>query len=136
MRTITKTATMPDNAGQYLKSDEALFNFWSKVETRGIEDCWHWTGSSNNLGYGQFVVNYTKVLVHRIALMDIGVVIEAGKVVRHSCHNRACVNPAHLSTGTQKENIQDSVRAGRMKPLNPSAGGIASAAARAARQRG
>lgn len=135
MRTITKTATMPDNAGQYLKNDEALFNFWSKVDTQGSEDCWCWTGSRNSLGYGQFIVNYMKVLVHRISLMDTGGVIEPGKVVRHSCHNPACVNPAHLSTGTQKENIQDSVLAGRMKPLNSSAGGIASAAARAARRR-
>ena len=28
-------------------------------------------------------------------------------VVRHKCHNRRCINPLHLSHGTQLENIND-----------------------------
>lgn len=28
--------------------------------------------------------------------------------VRHSCHNKACCNPEHLSLGTPKENWEDS----------------------------
>ena len=28
-------------------------------------------------------------------------------VVRHKCHNRRCINPAHLTHGTQLENIND-----------------------------
>ena len=29
------------------------------------------------------------------------------EVVRHLCHNRACVCPDHLQIGTQQENRQD-----------------------------
>ena len=28
-------------------------------------------------------------------------------VVRHKCHNRRCINPIHLTHGTQLENIND-----------------------------
>ncbi len=36
-----------------------------------------------------------------------------GMVVKHSCDNRLCVNPDHLSLGTQGANIQDRVLRGR-----------------------
>lgn len=37
-----------------------------------------------------------------------------GRVIMHSCDNRLCVNPAHLSMGTQSQNIKDAVRRQRM----------------------
>ncbi|MFW6176500.1 MAG: HNH endonuclease [Thermoplasmatota archaeon] len=39
--------------------------------------------------------------------------IEKGKVLRHKCDNPRCCNPAHLETGTIKENQQDMKRRGR-----------------------
>jgi hypothetical protein len=39
--------------------------------------------------------------------------IPKGKVVMHSCDVRLCINPEHLSVGTQKENIQDAIQKGR-----------------------
>lgn len=39
--------------------------------------------------------------------------IPKGHVIRHLCHNKNCVNPAHLATGTQYDNVMDSVRDGR-----------------------
>lgn len=36
----------------------------------------------------------------------------SGAVVMHSCNNKWCVNPTHLSWGTQKENITDAVLRG------------------------
>jgi hypothetical protein len=39
------------------------------------------------------------VLTHAIASED--------HVVRHRCHNRLCVNPAHLELGSQADNKRD-----------------------------
>ena len=45
--------------------------------------------------------------------------IPDGMVVMHSCDNRACCNPNHLSLGTQSANIKDSVSKGRHSCVNP-----------------
>jgi transposase-like protein len=35
------------------------------------------------------------------------------KVIMHSCDNPSCINPRHLSIGTQIDNIKDRVKKGR-----------------------
>jgi len=39
--------------------------------------------------------------------------IPDGHVVRHRCDNPPCINPEHLITGTQGQNIQDMIDRGR-----------------------
>lgn len=36
-----------------------------------------------------------------------GILPADSDVIRHSCHNRCCVNPDHLTLGTQQQNIMD-----------------------------
>jgi hypothetical protein len=78
------------------------------------ENCWLWQGSIDTQGYGQLTVAQKPLQAHRLAYTLFKGDIPAGSVIRHSCHNRQCVNPQHLCQGTQKDNIQDSVKAGRM----------------------
>jgi hypothetical protein len=75
--------------------------------------CWLWTRAKNAKGYGIFYGG----LVHRAAYSRFVGPIPDGQYVLHKCDNRACCNPAHLYTGTQKDNMRDMYERGR-QPRN------------------
>lgn len=50
---------------------------------------------------------------HRVAYERWVGPIPDGHVVRHRCDNPPCINPEHLITGTQGQNIQDMIDRGR-----------------------
>ncbi len=85
--------------------------FWSRVDATG--ECWLWTGALDRDGYGRFWTGDAHTGAHRWACASTGTFIPEGHVVRHMCHNPACVNPAHLVVGTQAQNVQDRQDAGR-----------------------
>jgi hypothetical protein len=82
----------------------------------GSSECWYWTGSLHNLGYGQLpAMGESKA--HRVAYRIFKGDIPQGLHVLHSCDTRCCVNPEHLSLGTHKENMADMTAKGRHKPI-------------------
>jgi hypothetical protein len=83
-------------------------SFWNKVNK--TETCWLWTGLIMPAGYGQVYFNGETHLTHRLSLShSLGRPIGDGLVIRHSCRNRHCLNPAHLQEGTYKDNYADSI---------------------------
>lgn len=79
--------------------------FWSKVDKSG--DCWLWTGS-RSVGYGNLGIDGQTVLAHRYVYeLEIGPIPD-GLQIDHLCRVRHCVNPDHLETVTQRENIMRS----------------------------
>lgn len=69
--------------------------------------CWLWTGSLNNMGYGQFRDSRRLYLSHRWSFAKANGPITAGMNVLHKCDVPACCNPEHLELGTQTKNIRD-----------------------------
>lgn len=67
-------------------------------------------------GYGVKKHKKKNVRAHRLAYCqanDIDIESISGKVVMHSCDNRLCINPLHLSIGTHADNCADKVSKGR-----------------------
>lgn len=92
---------------------------WARVDQRGPDECWPWKGASNSFGYG---VIYIKPDGQRKRPFQAGHIIwslttgrdwPVGLEQRHSCDNPPCVNPAHITPGTRRENVHDALDRGR-----------------------
>lgn len=84
--------------------------FWEKVEK--TESCWLWTGGLLKTGYGSIRDNGKALRAHRVAYELLVAPIPDGLLLRHSCDNPKCVNPAHLIPGTKTQNTQDALDRG------------------------
>ena len=86
-------------------------SFWNKVNK--TDTCWLWTGATKPDGYGLFRFNGKSHYPHRLSLShSLGRPIGNRLLVRHTCRNRNCLNPAHLQEGTHKDNYADYIRDG------------------------
>lgn len=88
----------------------------SGVDMSGDPDaCWEWTRGRVSAGYGKMTIaTGTEIYVHRLVACGMtGRMLVPDEVVRHSCDNPPCCNPAHLLVGDQSQNIRDCVDRGR-----------------------
>lgn len=70
------------------------------------QTCWVLPNTRNADGYIRVSVAGKKIMSHRLALIESGVVIPEGYEVDHLCRNRACCNPSHLEVVTHKQNME------------------------------
>lgn len=98
-------------------SPEIEERFWEKVTRAGPDDCWPWLASLNHHGYGRFkIASYTSRHANRVAWVIAHRVEPAPElVIRHSCDNPRCCNPAHLLLGTHADNAADKMQRGRWR---------------------
>lgn len=86
------------------------------AKTDSPDECWEWIGATQNNGYGvlkEGAPSRKMITAHRAMWILENGPIPVGAVVLHSCDNRKCVNPAHLTLGTQSDNIKDAIAKGR-----------------------
>lgn len=98
--------------------------FWRRVDIRGPSECWAWLGAKFNSGYGSCQIGgkgSPSTPAHRVAYDLHYGSLPKGRalVVMHSCDNRLCVNPHHLSLGTPKQNTADMIARGRHARVAP-----------------
>jgi len=81
-----------------------------------MSGCWLWLGGINGNGYGSFWNgnNPHQQQAHCASWEIYKGHIPEGLYVCHHCDIRSCVNPIHLFLGTQKDNMQDSSKKGRI----------------------
>ena len=92
--------------------------FWSKVNMRGPDECWPWIASKTHGGggYGRFkITSYTSVHSNRVAWTLHHGRDPGDLIIRHSCDNPPCCNPAHLEIGTHADNTRDKIERGRWR---------------------
>lgn len=81
-----------------------------------VTQCWEWTGSIDNKGYGRIAVDRRLTYTHRVSWeLANGRPIPDGHVVDHVCENRKCFNPDHLQaiTGRRNTNSRKNAQANR-----------------------
>ena len=94
-------------------ADRLRFVGWTETPN----GCREWAGSRFGNGYGRLPVDNTTIGAHRASYEAWVGPIGEGLLVRHKCDNPPCINPDHLETGTNKDNMQDMVSRGRSAHL-------------------
>jgi len=87
----------------------------SVVKTDG---CWLWKASRDKDGYGIFRGELAGVLftrAHRFSYALHTGDLLVGMQALHTCDNPSCVNPEHLFSGSNADNMRDKIQKGRSR---------------------
>ena len=107
---------MPRKYGRPLKD-----RFLDMCPDRPDDGCWEWQGSRKggadhrrrHKAYPRIRLTSGWARAHRVSYELFRGPIPEGHVVCHRCDNPGCVNPDHLFTGTQSDNLRDMREKGR-----------------------
>lgn len=118
------------------RSGSRVTNIFLRLERYQVKNesgCWSWTGTKDAFGYGNLSNRrggkFSPEKAHIVSYEKHFGMIENNLHVCHKCDNPECTNPYHLFLGTQKENMIDCSRKGRINKksllnLRPGSKGI------------
>lgn len=86
-------------------------------EKENEDECWEWQGSKNHQGYGTISLENKHHGAHRMSYIIFNGLIPYNEIIRHTCDNPSCVNPAHLLLGSKQDNSLDSVKAATQRSV-------------------
>lgn len=76
--------------------------------------CWIWISLLDRKGYGRVWFNGKEQRAHRLsAHLYLDMKLDDEVQALHKCDNTWCVNPEHLFTGSNLDNIKDRISKGR-----------------------
>ena len=102
----------------HLLTPVEISDYWLKIWHKVVvldNGCWEYPSNTKSRDRAVLSWNGKHTLVTRIVWEMLYGEIAKNLNVCHTCDYPKCVNPDHLWLGTNKENIQDASRKGRMK---------------------
>jgi hypothetical protein len=90
---------------------DRLSNSVERVTETG---CWLWMGYCDKNGYGRVTLGRKNAQAHRHSYSEFVGPIPKDMYVCHRCDVPSCINPDHLFLGTQKQNMLDRDKKGRV----------------------
>lgn len=82
-------------------------HIFEKIDFVSPEDgCWLWLGEKSSNGYGRAYFKGVRQSAHRLVYGLLKKFVSCKMTLDHSCCNRNCVNPNHLTPMTHKKNCQ------------------------------
>lgn len=92
---------------------ETQIKIAARIEVRGRDECWKWTGSLDTKGYGRLNIGSSTFKAHRLSLFLRDQTGPRNMCALHRCDNPPCCNPDHLFWGTKVDNVRDRHEKGR-----------------------
>jgi hypothetical protein len=86
--------------------------FYKNIKVNNKTGCWLWLHNEHSI-YGQISISGINVPVHRFSYEIHKGPIPNNLFICHQCDTPKCVNPYHLKTGTQQDNINNAIKRGR-----------------------
>lgn len=103
-----------------MDNEKNIKRFFKYVKKGEENECWLWFGARLPTGYGRFYFNGRCRYSHRVSVeLFKGERVPDHLIVLHSCDTPSCVNPKHLSIGTNLDNSRDAKAKGRLVIITP-----------------